>query len=292
MDVTLWNNGYSLFMIYAGFKRVGTWWNYKNVSSPFYRLYYIEKGKGVVYVNGKGYELVPGMLFLIPKFALHSYECEDFMDHYYICFFDDLAGNAGIPDPMRLRLSVDASPMTLDLMKRYLELNPSRHLQTSDPRRYGNDRIIYDSHGEDISSLTARCMESQGILLQLFARFVTPESVRKPSANSWHGKLDQVVQYVNANLDKHISVPELADLMCLTADHFSKVFKKCLGMSPCEYIQLKRMKRAQVLLLSTNLSIMQVGERVGISNPSQFTRLFTKIAQCSPKEYRAKQLSI
>lgn len=37
---------FSLSMIYTGFKRVGSWWNYKNVISPFYRLYYIEKGCG------------------------------------------------------------------------------------------------------------------------------------------------------------------------------------------------------------------------------------------------------
>ena len=45
------SNTYSLSMIYAGFKRVGTWWNYKNVISPFYRLYYIEKGNIKVYIN-------------------------------------------------------------------------------------------------------------------------------------------------------------------------------------------------------------------------------------------------
>lgn len=50
MAVTV-SNTYSLSMIYAGFKRVGTWWNYKNVISPFYRLYYIEKGNGKVYIN-------------------------------------------------------------------------------------------------------------------------------------------------------------------------------------------------------------------------------------------------
>ena len=89
---------YCLSMIYTGFKRVESWWNYKNVISPFYRLYYIEKGNGKVYINNTVYELTPGTLFLIPKFTFHSYQCDDFMDHYYICFFDDLAGNIGIAD--------------------------------------------------------------------------------------------------------------------------------------------------------------------------------------------------
>ena len=291
MAVTV-SNTYSLSMIYAGFKRVGTWWNYKNVISPFYRLYYIEKGNGKVYINNISYELTPGTLFLIPKFTFHSYECDDFMDHYYICFFDDLTGNAGIPNPMQMNLKVTAHSMDFDLVKRYLELNPYKHLMVSDPQRYDNDRMIYESHEEKISFCTSRLMESNGILLQLFSRFVTEESVRKVTANTLYGKLDLAVQYVNKNLDKHISIIELADLMFITPDHFSKVFKKIIGIPPCEYIQMKRIERAQALLLTTNMSIMQIAESVGICNPSQFTRLFTKIAQCSPKEYRAMQLSV
>ena len=54
----------SLFTVYAGFKHVESWWNFKNVISPFYRLYYIEKGKGRVYIDNIPYDLVPGHLFL------------------------------------------------------------------------------------------------------------------------------------------------------------------------------------------------------------------------------------
>lgn len=279
-------------MIYAGFKRVGTWWNYKNVISPFYRLYYIEKGCGRVYVNNQGYDLTPNTLFLIPKFTFHSYECSDFMDHYYICFFDDLAGNTGIPNPQRMNLKVAAHGRDADLIKRYLELNPNRQLEVSDPQRYDNNRTVYRRQTDEGSFPSARAMESTGILLQLFSRFVTEESVRKATANGLYGKLDRVVQYVNKNLDKRIPVSELSDLMCLHPDYFSRVFKKIMGMPPCEYIQMKRIERAQALLMTTGMSITQIAESVGIFSPSQFTRLFIKMAQCSPKEYRARLLRV
>ena len=91
MAVTV-SNTYSLSMIYAGFKRVGTWWNYKNVISPFYRLYYIEKGNGKVYINNISYELTPGTLFLIPKFTFHSYESESDGTSYGLGFDETLFG--------------------------------------------------------------------------------------------------------------------------------------------------------------------------------------------------------
>lgn len=116
--------------------------------------------------------------------------------------------------------------MDFDLVKRYLELNPYKHLMVSDPQHYDNDRMIYESHEEKISFCTSRLMESNGILLQLFSRFVTEESVRKVTANTLYGKLDLAVQYVNKNLDKHISIIELADLMFITPDHFLKSLRK------------------------------------------------------------------
>lgn len=283
------SNPFCLSMIYTGFKQVGVWWNYKNVISPFYRLYYIKKGKGKVYINHTAYELTPDTLFLIPKFAFHSYACDSFMDHYYICFFDDLTGNLGIPNPMLMNLKVAAHSRDFDLIKRYLELNPYKHLLISDPQCYDNNKTIYEPHEETDTFPSARSIESNGILLQLFSRFVTEDSIRKSTPNGSYKKLDVAVQYVNKNLNKRISILDLAKLVYLSPDHFSKVFKKIIGIGPCEYIQMKRIERAQALLLTSNLSILQIAESVGICNPSQFTRLFTKIAKCSPKEYRARQ---
>lgn len=106
----------SLPLLYADHSRVESWWNYQDVISPFYRLYLITKGKGKVYINQKGYELLPGQLFLIPKFAFHSYECNDFMEHYYICFFDETTGGKGISNPMKMNLQVEATAMDYSLM--------------------------------------------------------------------------------------------------------------------------------------------------------------------------------
>lgn len=78
---------FSLRLLYAGFYRVGTWWNYQNVVSPFSRLYLITQGQATVYINRRSYVLNPGELFLIPAFMLHSYACEGFMEHFIFVFF-------------------------------------------------------------------------------------------------------------------------------------------------------------------------------------------------------------
>ena len=98
----------SLSLLYAGFKRVESWWNYQDVVSPFYRLYYISKGEGRIHMNQTSYTLSPGELFLIPKFVSHSYECRDYMEHYYICFFDDIADGKGVNNPLLMKFQVPA----------------------------------------------------------------------------------------------------------------------------------------------------------------------------------------
>lgn len=280
----------SLSLLYAGFKRVETWWNFKDVISPFYRLYYIKEGEGTIYMNQTSYKLSAGQMFLIPKFTFHSYECNDFMDHYYICFFDDMSGEKGIRNPSFMNYQIQAGKAELALIQRYLELNPGKALSSSDPKQYDNVRILYEKQSGTNLSRFSFDIESDGILLQLFSRFLTEACMRNPVINSSHEKLDQVVHYINKNLDKRISVTELADIMCVTPDHCSKIFKKIMGMSPCEYIQMKRIERSQTLLLTTQLPVLQIAEKIGINNLSQFSRLFSKKTQCSPREYRIMQL--
>lgn len=289
MDATFFQYN-SLSMIYAGFKRVGNWWNYQNVISPFYRLYYIDGGEGRVYVNGVAYDLTPGTLFLIPKFTFHSYECNTYMDHYYICFFDDLVGGTGIPYPTKLDLKVTPQPCDEFLVRRYIELNPNKDLQVTDPKRYDNDSHIYQVDTQSSLTEIIHLVESNGILLQLFSRFLTPESLRRKTFTSSYKKLEDVIQYVDKNLDQRILVTDMAELMFVTPEHFSRIFKKVIGMTPNKYVQMKRIQRAQALLLTTKMTIGEVAEHVGIDNLSQFTRLFKNNVRCSPNEYRARQI--
>lgn len=281
----------SLPLLYADYSRVETWWNYQDVISPFFRLYLITKGRAKVYINQKGYELLPGQLFLIPKFTFHSYECNDFMEHYYICFFDETKGGKGICNPAKMNLQVEATPMDYALMERFLALNPCKSLPASDPKHYDNNRNMYNKEESVSASVFSNQVESSGILLQLFSRFITKESLLLPATNNSYEKLDVAIQYINSHLDSHLSVAVLADLVCITPDHFSKIFRRIIGMPPSEYIQMKRIEQAQTLLLTSHMPIIEIAEKVGISNLSQFSRLFSKLVHCSPREYRSRPLN-
>lgn len=275
----------TLSMIYAGSIRVGQWWRYKNVVSPFYRLYYIESGTGAVWINGKKHCLTEGDLFLTPKFAVHSYECEHSMDVLYVCFFDDLIAGSGIPDPTALLLSLKASELDKTLFRRYIALNPGKSLKAYNPRHY-NNREIYEKRPRGRATSHSAHIESNGILMQLFSRFITQQCFITHADTHIGNKYEWMVRHIINNIDKKLTVSELAAMTAQTPDNFTRRFREATGVTPSEYIQRKRIEHAQALLRSSDMPISMVGEAVGIYNPSQFSRLFTKIANCTPSEYR------
>lgn len=59
-------------------------WNWKNVNSPFTRLYYINEGIAKLKTPSGIHELKPNHLYLIPSFMLHSYICDSHFSHYYM----------------------------------------------------------------------------------------------------------------------------------------------------------------------------------------------------------------
>lgn len=280
----------SLTALYADRARVGQWWNYRNVSSPFYRLYLVTAGRGRVVVGTDEYGLQPGDLFLIPKFALHSYGCDDFMEHCYVCFFDETAFDSGIANPAGLRLHLESRPVDAALVERFLELNPYMPLPVADPRKYDNDKSLYVGRRATGRMSFAEYVESRGILLQLFSRFITPESLRADGGGE-SSRIGAAIRYVNEHIGERLAVSELSETVCVTPGHLSKLFKGMVGMSPNEYIRLKKMERAQVLLLTSDMSVGEVAEMVGVGNLSQFSRMFSRVTGCSAREYRMRQLS-
>ena len=65
-------------------------WNWRNVRSPFARLYYVSAGEADVMLPDGMIHLTPGNLYLIPSYTLHSDVCNGHFEHYYVHLYEDL----------------------------------------------------------------------------------------------------------------------------------------------------------------------------------------------------------
>lgn len=103
-------------------------------------------------------------------------------------------------------------------------------------------------------------------------------------------RLKPVLEYIDEHLDEKIQVEEASKLVNFSYFYFIKFFKKVLGMSFTEYVHYKKIKKAERMLLTKDLSIAQIGSAVGMQNMAHFYKIFKKHNQCSPNEYRKKML--
>lgn len=99
--------------------------------------------------------------------------------------------------------------------------------------------------------------------------------------------LEQAIQYMNDHLTESIKLPDLAKHTGLSRQHLIHLFNRETGVPPIEYYLRIKMQRAGQILDLTDLSIKEVSDAVGISDPYYFSRLFKKITGYSPTSYRS-----
>jgi AraC-like DNA-binding protein len=96
----------------------------------------------------------------------------------------------------------------------------------------------------------------------------------------------RVLSMIHGEPGRAWSVASLARAAHLSPSRMSMRFTSALGMGPMRYAARWRVLRATRLLRETELSVEQVGDRVGYPNPAAFSRVFRRLAGCSPTRWR------
>jgi AraC-like DNA-binding protein len=99
-------------------------------------------------------------------------------------------------------------------------------------------------------------------------------------------KFNLIFDYINENYIEEISLDTIADVAGFSKFHFSRLFKQFTDMSFYDYLNQRRVKEAERLLLNPNLSITEVAMRSGFSSISTFNRVFKNFKECTPTEFK------
>jgi len=103
-------------------------------------------------------------------------------------------------------------------------------------------------------------------------------------------RIEKVINYINKNIDKQITLKELAEVAELNDQVFRILFKKTTGHTPANYIIEHRISIATHLLVNENLFVSQIAERVGFKNKSYFVRKFKEIMGVTPGVYAKSRI--
>lgn len=268
-------------------------WNYLNVISPYFRIYYIDDGIGEVSDPSGSLKLEPGYLYIIPSFTLCNLNCNEYLSQYFVQFFEESANGTSLFARSRNVSKIKATQMDIDLFKRLLEINPGRGINRSDDPKIYEKNIFYKEYQElNNRQGLASYLETQGILLQLMGRLLQPQLHRKHEEQHAPAKIVETVGYILVNLQQELSVTSLASRINQHPDYFSRLFKTFTGQRPVTYILEKRIERAQYLLATSRLAYSDIATQTGFDNLSYFSKSFKKITGMSPSVYKKQVYTV
>jgi AraC family transcriptional regulator len=177
---------------------------------------------------------------------------------------------------------------TQELMQREIELLPQ--LAIDDP-------VIQQLALALKLEIQTGCMSGRlyGELLgtALAARLVQNYAVSKPAlefkaSGLPQSQLKRVIDYVKANLTRDLSIWDLATLTGMSESHFSRSFKRSVGIAPYRYLMQQRVERAKQLLEKRSIAISTIALDCGFANQTHLTKVFRQMTGMTPKAYQTR----
>lgn len=246
-------------------------WNFTRPHrDPFNRLYHIRRGEGDATIAGRPLRLRAKRLYLLRAdvpIQLHHPDVE--VDHDWMHFSAEFHPGASLFDYFDVPSWVPAASVA-DVSDKF-------------------DRLVSLRDQDDPASE----LESQGLARLLLAPFMAggerPDADRKLRTSN---RFQKVIDHIERHLSRPMEVAELARLIGLHPTYFSNLFSECFGTGPKRYLCQRRIERAQMLLIHSDVKLKEVATEVGFDNPLYFSRLFRKYTGVPPGAYRRHHQAI
>lgn len=98
-----------------------------------------------------------------------------------------------------------------------------------------------------------------------------PEHVSRLSSTKRHEvmrRLRRSTDFIHSNLDKDLSLAQIAQAAHLSSYHYLRLFRQVFHMTPMNYVRMQRTERALALLQTTSMEIQEIAAQVGFSRLS------------------------
>ncbi|GCB44671.1 transcriptional regulator containing an amidase domain and an araC-type DNA-binding HTH domain [Streptomyces sp. NL15-2K] len=148
--------------------------------------------------------------------------------------------------------------------------------------------MVRDDHGVTMANTLARRLVVAPHRAGGQAQFIAgplPDA-GGPGTDGDQYALSALLDRTRERLDEPVTVAELARRANMSLRHFSRRFIAVTGTSPLQWLLTQRIRRAQELLETTDSSIEQIAEQVGMGTATTLRRNFNRIVGISPTAYR------
>ncbi len=246
-------------------------WKYKDLISPFWRLYGNKRAGARIRADGSWIPLHPGRLYLIPAFTSYATEPVAGVEHVYVHF----------------TLHGPPSPVLRALFPRPLAL--AHQPQRSDRLFACGDAIAQGRPPDTPLLLTVRAIIDE-CLAEIVAQL--PEDARAQLASPAPRQpgLAKVLAHIDSAANADCRLPVLARLAGCTCDHLTRLFRRYLKQTPVQYVAERRLTAAALRLSSSDEDLESVAVAHGFANRYSFTRAFTRHLGVPPARWRRNRI--
>lgn len=228
-----------------------------------YILIYCTDGKGIIEVDGQKYTLRRSDAFCIPKGAKHRYYADEKepWSILWVHFKGENTKHFPLEEKrlvhMNSRHSDNRMMVLFNLLFRVLEKN------------YTLGNFIYISQ----------------VLLLILSEIYFREKMDESTMQDRH--VTMVIRFMYQNLEKNLSLQQIADEVELSKSYLNAIFKAQTGRAPVEFFIHLKMQEACKLLKSTDMYVYEVSERLGYEDQYYFSRIFKKVVGMPPRDYKS-----
>lgn len=235
-----------------------------------YIMHYVLSGEGIIIANDKTYKVGPNQLFLFPPHINVKYKQEKNNPWSYI----------------------------------WIEFNGSTMKQILSNIQYSNEQFIFNDNADRTLEKIFKTViyedkelnddeESMSLISNLFRIFTFLFKYYSKSNSAKLTREEQLVKsiidYINANYSNpDLTMSDISKKFFLSQSYMNRIFKKETDITPIQYLDELKMKKAIELLNHKAFTIEQISDSIGYKNQFYFTRRFKKYYGMPPSKYKQK----
>lgn len=179
----------------------------------------------------------------------------------------------------------EQSHLFSELFNRTIYIDDSPTARFNDRIQLFNEILVNLEMGYSIENLEyiTLCL---WYLLGSFRYIPQFREINKPKTQD---TIQKVINYMKANLDKQLTLEDMAKSVNYSPTYLSTLFTQKSGMSPINYFNQLKIQKACQLLDFTDKKAKEIAFELAFNDPYYFSKVFTKYMHMSPKEYRMKK---
>ena len=247
---------------------------------PEIEITYVKEGSMHYRINNRSFHLKEGDIIFCNSNALHSGEMENQEDCSYIPipfdpklidgFFQSTICTRYV-DPVIQNLAVCA--VHIDYSEKWHETFRDRMLEIISLDKKKPDFYVLD--------ISIRMQ----LLWRLLVEHLPHQPVSTTSDFTEYERIRRILSYIEQNYMNQITLDDISEHIHLCESECTRLFKRHMNTTLFSFLQEYRIERS-LEYLNTKESISSIAEKTGFSDSNYYSKVFSKIKGCSPREYR------